>query len=153
MNKATSDRVAHWQSLESLPEGHSIPLMEIGKRVLKGLVEAIEIPTSSAMADTEDLVEQAKELQAEEERLKSDFPAATKVLDDESGSTSSEAMSKNGHESESSGVLVEKEDCITPKEEKQGPALSSRARSKGQTQDSRGGDASRGISGSAIATS
>jgi hypothetical protein len=120
VNKAARNRVGEWQSLDALPEGHSIPLMEVGKRVLKGLVGAIDIPAPSVMADTEHLVEQAKELQNEEERLKSDFPAATKIMDpDENESTSSEGVGENGHESESSGVLVEKDECTTPKDEKQ----------------------------------
>jgi hypothetical protein len=113
VNQQAAERVEEWQTLDSLPNGHSVSLMEIGKRVLKGHVGAIHLPISPAMADTEHLVEQAKELQSEEERLKSDFPAATKVMDptNESESTHSGSGPENGHESESSGVLVEKPDC------------------------------------------
>jgi hypothetical protein len=120
INKITSERVAGWQSLDSLPEGHSIPLMEVGKRILKGHVETIEVPAALVVADTEHLVKQAKELQNEEERLKSNFPAATKIMDpeDETNSTDNEGSAGNGHESESSGVLVEKDECSTPAEEK-----------------------------------
>jgi hypothetical protein len=113
VNQQAAERVEEWQTLDSLPKGHSVSLMEIGKRVLKGHVGAIALPISPAMTDTKHLVEQAKELQSEEERLKSDFPAATKMMDptDESESTHSGSGPENGHESESSGVLVEKPDC------------------------------------------
>ena len=117
------ERVAEWQIIETLPDGHSIPVLEIGKRVLTGLVGSIEVPAQSpVISDTENLVKQAKELQNEEERLKSDFPAAIKVMDPEE-ETSSTDNEGNGHESESSGVIIEKEEISTPKDEKlvQGP--------------------------------
>lgn len=58
---------------------------------------------------------QAKELQKEEERLKTAFPSATKVLDPDDGQFSAtdgseEHNQENDDESESSGVLVSKED-------------------------------------------
>jgi len=111
------ERVAEWQTIETLPDGHSIPVLEIGKRVLTGLVGSIEAPAQSCtVSDTENLVKQAKELENEEERLKSDFPAATKVMEpeDETLSTDNEG---NGHESESSGVIIEKEEIPTTKPE------------------------------------
>lgn len=52
VNKATSERVDGWQSLGFLPKGHSISLMHIGKRVLKGLVGAINAPTPIVTANT-----------------------------------------------------------------------------------------------------
>ena len=90
-------------------------MLEIGKRVLTGLVGSIEVlAQSSVMSDTENLVKQAKELENEEERLKSDFPAATKVMhpEDETSSTDNDG---NSHESESSGIIVEKEEILTAK--------------------------------------
>jgi hypothetical protein len=115
-----TDRVAEWQSLDSLPEGHSTSVIEIGKRVLQGLIGVIDAPASLKIIDTEYLVRQAKELENDVERLKSDFPAATKVMDpdDESGSTDNEGTGGNGHESESSGVLVEKDECTILRDEK-----------------------------------
>ena len=62
--------VAQWQSLDSLPEGHSSSAMEV-KRVLQGLVGAINVSPPLEVADTEHLLQQAKELQNEEECLKS----------------------------------------------------------------------------------
>jgi hypothetical protein len=111
-----ADRVAEWQSLDSLPKGHSITVMEVGKRVLQGLIGAIDVPAPLEITDTEHLVQQAKQLQNEEERLKSDFPAATKVLDpdDGSGATDNGGIGENGHESETSGHLVKKEECAAP---------------------------------------
>lgn len=92
-------------------------MLEIGKRVLTGLVGSIEVPAqSSVISDTENLVKQAKELENEEERLKSDFPAATKVMDPED-ETSSTDNDGNSHESESSGIIVEKEEIPTAKTE------------------------------------
>ena len=123
MNKLAGERIAEWQTIDTFPDGHSIPVLEIGKRVLTGFVGSIEVPAeSSGISDTENLIKQAKELQNEEERLKSDFPAATKIMDpeDETSSTDNEG---NGHGSESSGVIVEKEESLTPKDEMlvQGP--------------------------------
>jgi hypothetical protein len=123
VNKLARERVAEWQTIDTLPDGHSIPVLEIGKRVLTGFVGSIEVPAEpSVISDTENLIKQAKELQNEEERLKSDFPAATKIMDpeDEASSTDNEG---NGDGSESSGVIVEKEDSPTPKDEMlvQGP--------------------------------
>ena len=67
---------------------------------MKGLGGAVNIPTSVVMADSEHLVKQAKELQYEEERLRSDFPAAAKVMepDDENRSTGNEDIAENGRE-------------------------------------------------------
>jgi hypothetical protein len=117
VNKLVGERVAEWQTIDTLPDGHSIPVLEIGKRVLTGFVGSIEVPAeASGISDMENLIKQAKELQNEEERLKSDFPAATKIMDpeDEASSTDNEG---NGHGSESSGVIVEKEASPTPKDE------------------------------------
>jgi hypothetical protein len=116
VNKTTTERVAKWQILDTIPEGHSMTLMDIGKRVLKGLVGAVDIPTPLVIEDTEHLVQLAKELQSKEARLRSDFPAATKVMehDDESRPINNEGIVENGHESESSGVLIEKEESGTP---------------------------------------
>ena len=116
VNKVATDRVAEWQSLGSIPEGHSTAVMGVGKRVLQGLIGTIDVLAPLEIADTEHLVQQAKELQNEEERLKSEFPAATKVmdLDDESGSTNNEGIAGNGRENESSDVLAEKVECETP---------------------------------------
>lgn len=93
--------------------------MDIGKRVLEGYTEVKETTAPQVPANTSELLEQAKELAQQEAKLKSNFPAATKVLDPEfeapSGNSSSiVSVAENGHESESSGVLVEKEECVTP---------------------------------------
>jgi hypothetical protein len=136
VNQQAAERVEEWQTLDSLPNGHSVSLLDVGKRVLKGHVGAIDLPISPAMADTEHLVEQAKELQSEEERLKSDFPAATKVMDptDESESTHSGSGPENGHESESSGVLVEKPDCEESMNTSSPVDLTAAAKKPGNTQ-------------------
>lgn len=118
VNKVASDRVAEWQSLDSLPEGHSITVMKVGKQVLQGRIGAIDVPAPVEITDTEHFLQQAKQLQNEEERLKSDFPTATKVLDPDggSGSTDNGGIMENGHEGESSSLLVEKEECTTPRD-------------------------------------
>jgi len=111
--------VVEWQKVEGLPEGHSAPLYETGKRVLKGHVGVLGVLPHVTVADTEHLLTQAKELQKEEDRLKTEFPSATKVMDsvDDGESTSSEGKAPHSHgtgdESESSGVLVDKEDLST----------------------------------------
>ena len=76
-----------------------------------------EVPAEPpVISDTENLIKQARELQNEEEHLKSDFPAETKIMDpeDEASSTDNDG---NGYGSESSGVIVEKEESPTPKDE------------------------------------
>ena len=108
-------RVAGWQTQEGLPEGHSTALYDIGKRIVKGHVGIIETPLTVTVADTEHLVTQAKELQKEEERLKTAFPTATKVMDPDDGHSSASEGNDNhcledDDKSESSGVLVSKED-------------------------------------------
>jgi hypothetical protein len=119
VNKETAERVAKWQTMESPPEGHSIPLIEIGKRILEGDQDVEEAEEPHVPTETSDLVEQAKELAKQEAKLKSSFPAAAKILNPElenpSGESSSmESSAENGHETESSGVLVETEDCASP---------------------------------------
>src|SRR5579859_7361773 len=116
VNRGAAIRVAEWQIIAGLPEGHSSSLIDIGKRVLKGHVGVIDVAPMVTVADTENLVIQAKELQREEDRLKTTFPTATKVMDpDDSRSTNSEGKASSnsrgtGGESESSGVLVDKDD-------------------------------------------
>lgn len=84
--------------------------------MLKGHIGVLETASAVTVADTEHLVIQAKELQKEEERLKTTFPTATKVMDPDDGrSTNSEGKKSSnsqgtGDESESSGVLVDKDD-------------------------------------------
>ena len=117
VNRTALERVTAWQLLDSIPVGHSISLMDVGKSVLKGIIGAIDNPGPIVIADTEHLVQQVQELQNEERRLRSDFPAAAKVMEpdgDESGSTDNEGNGENEHESESSGILVEKHECSSP---------------------------------------
>ena len=83
--------------------------------MLKGHVGVVDTPFAVTVADTEHLVIQAKELQKEEERLKTAFPTATKVMDpDDCQSSASDGNTshsqENGDESESSGILVTSED-------------------------------------------
>ena len=82
-----------------------------------GLFGSIELATqSSVTSDTESFIKQAKELENEEERLKSNFPAAMKVMEpgDETSSTDNEG---NGHENESSGVVVEIENVLNGRDD------------------------------------
>ena len=81
---------------------------------MQGLIGTIESPAPLETADTEHFVRRAKELQV---CLKSDFQAATKVVDPDhqSESTDNEGIGGNGHESESSGAVVEKDECRTLK--------------------------------------
>jgi hypothetical protein len=97
-------------------------LYETGKRVLKGHVGVIDVTSPITVADTDHLLLQAKELQKEEERLKTTFPSATKVMDpDDCQSTSSDGKTTHSHgtgdESESSGVLVDKDDFASSRED------------------------------------
>src|SRR5271156_137397 len=124
VNKATAERVAKWQALDSIPEDHSMSLMKIGKRILKGLVTEINIPPTPGMTETAELANKVKELQIEEQRLKTHFPAATKAMEPEkpesdtsSAPASADGTGENGEWSESSGVLVESDDCTPPKEQ------------------------------------
>lgn len=116
IDKEAAARVAEWQTQEGLPEGHSTSLYDIGKRILEGHAGIIETPSTVTVADTEHLVIQAKELQKEEERLKTAFPTATKAMDPDDGqSSASEGNDEHSQEnddkrSESSGVLISKED-------------------------------------------
>jgi hypothetical protein len=114
MNKRAMERVLQWQNSDALPEGHSAALMEVGRRVLKGHVGAMDISSNVVMADNEYLVKQAEELQNQEERLKSEFPAATKAMDPEESSDSSSdgEPSGSGHDSEESGVIVDMDECM-----------------------------------------
>jgi hypothetical protein len=121
VNQQTAERVEEWQSLDSLPEGHNANLIEIGQRILKGHVGVLDIPVAPPIIkDTLHLLKEAKELENEEQRLKIEFPAATRIIDPVPESTPVqpiEAVLGNGHESEesekseSSGVLVEQHDC------------------------------------------
>jgi hypothetical protein len=88
--------------------------MDVGKRVLKGFV-GIEEPIPTVTADTEKLIKQAKELQTEEERLKSSFPAATKMMEANDGTRckDKEECPENGDESKIGNMLVEKEEHVT----------------------------------------
>ncbi len=116
IDREAGTRVAEWQTQEGLPEGHSSSLYDIGKRILKGHVGIIETPLTVTVADTEHLVTQAKELQIEEERLKTAFPTATKAMDPDDGQSSASegndehCLENDDKRSESSGVLVSKED-------------------------------------------
>jgi hypothetical protein len=94
--------------------------MEVGRRVLKGHVGAMNIPAPVIMANTEHLVKQAEELRNQEERLKNEFPAATKAMDpeDESNSLVTIGVGENGHESEESGVIVDREECLCAQQNK-----------------------------------
>ena len=92
--------------------------MDIGKRVLEGYAEVRQAVALQVPPNTSELLEQVKELAQQEAKLKSHFPAATKVLNPESeapagNSSSIVGVAENGNESESSGVLVEKEKCVT----------------------------------------
>jgi hypothetical protein len=113
-NQKTAQRVAGWQAGESIPVGHSASLMEVGRRILKGHVGAMNIPVPVVMVNTEHLVKQAEELKNQEERLKNEFPAATKAMDpeDESNSLVNIGVAENGHESEESGVVVDREEYM-----------------------------------------
>ena len=90
-------------------------MIEIGKRVLQGLIGTIDVLAPLEISDTEHLLRLARELQNEEERLISNFPAATKVVDpdDECRSTDNEGIAEDGCESESSDILVKKDECMT----------------------------------------
>ena len=91
VNKLATDRVATWQSLKSLLGGHSSSLMDIGKASQAG----------------------EQELQAEEEALKAAFPTTIRIMEADEEAISSidnEGNAENGHKSESSGVLIEKDE-------------------------------------------
>jgi len=122
VNKETAERVAKWQTMGSPPEGHSIPLMEIGKQILEGDKEDQNIEPVRVATETSNLVEEANELAEKEARLNANFPAAAKILNLEAETSSRNSSSTNstmevGHESESSGILVDKEECVTPVDE------------------------------------
>jgi len=87
--------------------------MEIGKRIIKGHVGVIDVPAADIAKDTEELLKQVHELQRREDKLKADFPTATKHVENES-SSEDDGGASHGYESESSGVIVELEDCMTP---------------------------------------
>jgi hypothetical protein len=112
-NTKAAERVAVWQTCDGIPDGHSAALMDVGRRVLKGHVGVIDVPSPVVVANTEQLMKQAEELQNQEQRLKTEFPAATRAMDpeDESGSLS-DGVHENGHESEESGIIVEMEECL-----------------------------------------
>ena len=131
VNKTAAERVAKWQALDSIPKDHSMSLMKIGKRILKGLVTPITVPQSEpGMTETAELAKKVKELQIEEQRLKIEFPAATRAMEPEkqgsetsSAHTSTDGAGQNAEWSESSGVLVESDDCCTlPKEQQNAPS-------------------------------
>lgn len=92
---------------------------------MQGLIGTINSPAPLEIADTDHFVRRAKQLQKEEVCLKSDFQAATEVMDPdhESGSTDNQGIGGNGRENESSGVLVEKDECRTLRDEKATLAL------------------------------
>ena len=125
-NKETVERVMRWQTLDTVPEGHSIPLLEIGQRILEGEIKLKKIPeTEHVPVETSKLVKQAQELAQKEEKLRSEFPAAAKVLEPiperetESEQSRPSSETGNGHDTEDSGVLVEKDQCLTPPNENQ----------------------------------
>jgi len=121
VNKTAAERVAKWQALDSIPKDHSMSLMKIGKRILKGLVTPITIPQSEPeVTETAELAKKVKELQIEEQRLKIEFPAATRAMEPEkqgseasSAHASADGTGENAEWSESSGVLVESDNCCT----------------------------------------
>ena len=121
IDRQAAARVAEWQKMEEPPEGHSISLIDIGKRILKGHVGVLEVTPAVKVADTEHLLIQAKELQKEEDRLKTTFPTATKVLDpgDDKSIESEGKKSSQGttDESESSGVLVDNDELGASQED------------------------------------
>lgn len=72
-----------------------------------------EIRAPLVITNSEDLGKQVKELRDGEENLEADHTVATKIMeaDDEAiSSTDNESTAGNGNESESSGILVEKEE-------------------------------------------
>ena len=104
-NKLALERVTTWQRLDSLPEGHSISLMQAGKRVLERLNKL------DPMAKTA-----SKQSYAKEEEVQEAGPGEyTQNRSSEEGRGSSDETGENVHESENSGVLVPTDDCATPK--------------------------------------
>jgi len=115
VNKLAADRVAEWQSLETLPDDHSVSLMDIGMRILLRHDES-QIRAPLVITNTEDLVKQVQELRDEEEKLEAYYAAANNIMeaDDEAiSSTDNEGTAGNGNESEGSCILVENEEWTT----------------------------------------
>lgn len=101
MNKLAMERVMNWQRIGSLPEGHSIALMKTGKRVLEGLKESDTEPETSDItrADIQDVPGPGE---------------SSESRSSEEGNEPLDGAVENGHESESSGVLIGTDDCETP---------------------------------------
>src|ERR1700737_2280758 len=87
--------------------------MENGRGLLKGHLGVLDVPRPVVVANTEQLMKQAEELQNQEQRLKTEFPAATRAMapEDKSGSLSN-GVRETGRESEESGIIVEMEECM-----------------------------------------
>jgi len=101
-NKLALERVTSWQRLDSLPEGHSISLVQTGKRVLERLNKL------DTMSET------APKPKEEKVREESGPGESTHHKNPEDGKGWWDETRKNGHESESRGVLVRTDDCEIP---------------------------------------
>jgi hypothetical protein len=119
VNKKASERVKEWQDSDILPDSHSPHLMQVGRQILNGgRVDYRTIGVPAPVMTSEHLVKQAEELKTQEDRLRAEFPAATKAMDpnDEANSMGSGcSVPVNQHGSEESVVLVDKSECLTPK--------------------------------------
>ena len=96
LNKSTSEKVMGWQRLGALPESHTWTLLETAKKVLKGL-----------MADGKD-----KEVEVRAESEQKECPPRNSSEHGNQGSL--ERTGESGHDTDSSGILIEKDECSTP---------------------------------------
>jgi len=114
VNKGATERAQKWQNMDSIPEDHSMSVMKIGKRILKDKLKTpINLPPTPENTETKDLVKQVNELRKEEERLKTDFPEATKAMEPERLGSSTSSGEILESRSQSSGILVEPDDCTS----------------------------------------
>jgi hypothetical protein len=104
LNKSISEKVMGWQRLGGLPESHTWALLETAKKVLKGL-----------MADGKD---KEAEIQTVVEQKESSQSSCS-----ENGNQSSpEGTQESDHDSDSSGILIEEDECATLPKEPNTPA-------------------------------